>query len=128
MGDRWVFLCLPLELIHEVTDHVPSTSTSDLRTLRLVSRTFCKAATPRVFRILHVTNSAKSVKRLTNIHESDCLRHFVEEVVFQYEAAKWALKSKYLGAYKVTKEQRYLMEEDARVQQGRPTIYFLTQY
>ena len=39
---------------------------------------------PRVFQVLHVKIHLDSIRRLENIHESDDLRHFVEQVVFQY--------------------------------------------
>ena len=39
---------------------------------------------PRVFQVLHVKIHLDSIQRLENIHESDDLRHFVEQVVFQY--------------------------------------------
>jgi hypothetical protein len=73
---------LPQELIHAVTDYV--SSTADLRTLREVSRTFKALAEPRAFRVVHFAIHATSVQGLNNIHESDTLRHFVEEVVFRY--------------------------------------------
>ena len=73
---------LPQELIHAVTDYV--SSTTDLRTLREVSRTFKALAEPRAFRVVHFTIHATSVQGLNNFHESDTLRHFVEEVVFHY--------------------------------------------
>ncbi|KIM89985.1 hypothetical protein PILCRDRAFT_812780 [Piloderma croceum F 1598] len=100
---------LPLELINEVIDYVPSTSIADLRTLRIVSRTFKTLATPRVFRVLHVTASTQSVQRLKNVHESDELRHFVEKVVFLHEGDKLdaKMKSKYMEVYKFTKKDEY---------------------
>ena len=72
----------PLELIRAVVDNI--VSTSELKTLRKVSRTFNTLATPGVFRVLHVTVLSDSVQRLESVHKSDVLRHFVEEVVFQY--------------------------------------------
>ena len=73
---------LPLELIHDVVDNV--SSTTDLRTLREVNKTFKTLATPGAFRVLHVRVHAESVQGLKNIHDSDDLRHFVEEVIFNY--------------------------------------------
>ena len=73
---------LPQELIHAVTDYV--SSTTDLRTLREVNRTFKAIAEPRAFRVVHFTIDAASVQRLNNIHESDALRHFVKEVILHY--------------------------------------------
>jgi hypothetical protein len=73
---------LPQELIHAVTDYV--SSTTDLRTLREVSRTFKALAEPRVFRVVHITIYATSVQGLNNIHESDALRHLVKEVVLHF--------------------------------------------
>jgi len=73
---------LPLELIHAVVDNI--VSTPELMTLRKVSKTFKTLATPCVFRVLHIRIHLDSIQRLENIHESDDLRHFVEEVVFQY--------------------------------------------
>ncbi|KIM87913.1 hypothetical protein PILCRDRAFT_814622 [Piloderma croceum F 1598] len=72
--------CLPLELIHEVVVNVPSTT--DLRTLRQVNRTFNKIATPGAFRVLDVR--LNNVQGLENIHNSDNLRHLVEEIDFKY--------------------------------------------
>jgi hypothetical protein len=72
----------PLELIHAVVDNI--VSTPELKTLRKVSKTFKTLATPSVFRVLHIRIHLDSIQRLENIHESDELRHFVEEVVFQY--------------------------------------------
>ena len=72
----------PLELIHAVVANI--VSTPELKTLRKVNKTFKALATPRVFRVLHVRIRLDSIQRLENIHESDDLRHFVEEVVFQY--------------------------------------------
>ena len=71
---------LPQELIHAVTDYV--SSTTDLRTLREVSRTFKALAEPRAFRVIHLTIHTTSVQGLNNIHESDA---FVEDVVFHYD-------------------------------------------
>jgi hypothetical protein len=101
---------LPLELIDTVIDYVPSTSIADLRTLRIVSRTFKTLATPRVFRVLHVTARTQSVQRLKNVHESDELRHFVEKVVFQHgdDRLDRKMKSKYLEAYKFTEKEDHL--------------------
>jgi hypothetical protein len=73
---------LPLELIHAVVGNI--VSTPELKTLRKVSKTFKTLATPCVFRVLHIRIHSDSIQRLENIHESDDLRHFVEEVVFQY--------------------------------------------
>lgn len=72
--------CLPLELIHEVVVNV--SSTTDLRTLRQVNRTFNKIATPGAFRVLDVR--LNNVHGLENIHNSDNLHHLVEEIVFKY--------------------------------------------
>jgi hypothetical protein len=101
---------LPLELIDTVIDYVPSTSIADLRTLRIVSRTFKTLATPRVFRVLHVTARTQSVQRLKNVHESDELRHFVEKVVFQHgdDRLDRKMKSKYMEAYKFTEKEDHL--------------------
>jgi hypothetical protein len=72
--------CLPLELIHEVVVNVPSTT--DLRTLRQVNKTFNKIATPGAFRVLDVR--LNNVHGLENIHNSDNPHHLVEEIVFKY--------------------------------------------
>jgi hypothetical protein len=72
----------PLELIRAVVDNI--VSTPELKTLRKVSKTFKMLATPCVFQVLHIRIHSDSIQRLENIHESDDLRHFVEEVVFQY--------------------------------------------
>jgi hypothetical protein len=102
-------MSLPLELVDEVIGYIPSASIADLRTLRMVSTTFKSLATPRVFRVLHVTASTKSVQRLKNVHESDELRHFVEKVVFRHEGDKLdaKMKSKYMEVYKFTKKDDY---------------------
>jgi len=101
---------LPLELIDKVIDYVPSTSIADLRTLRTVSKTFETLATPRVFRVLHVTPRTESIQRLKNVHESDELRHFVEKVVFQHggDQLDRKMKSKYMDAYKFAEKEDHL--------------------
>jgi len=71
---------LPLELIHEVVVNIPSTT--NLRTLHQVNRTFNKIATPGAFHVLYVR--LNNVQALENIHDSDNLCHLVKEIVFKY--------------------------------------------
>ncbi len=56
----------------------------DLLSLRIVSRTFCRIVSPRVFRTLKLTHTLASTTGFLAIIQSPWVRHHVQAVRYEY--------------------------------------------
>lgn len=57
---------------------------AELLNLRVVSRTFCRIVSPRVFRALKLTHTVSSITNFLAIIQSPRVRHHVEAVRYGY--------------------------------------------
>jgi hypothetical protein len=56
----------------------------DLLNLRVVSRTFCRIVSPRLFRTLRLTHTLASISGFLDIIQSPWVRHCVQAVRYEY--------------------------------------------
>ena len=70
---------LPPETVEEITSYLPR---NDLLIARCISKTFAAAATPKLFRIIPLWISIKSLECLTCISHHSLLNKYVEGIVF----------------------------------------------
>ncbi|KAH9022091.1 hypothetical protein EDB83DRAFT_89812 [Lactarius deliciosus] len=74
-------ICLPFDILTAIFEEVDDIH--DLRHIRIVSHTFCTAATPFVFRVLSVIATTESAQNLRQLFDVPDIVNHVREIAFR---------------------------------------------